>query len=62
MNERANLLKLLLRPDCVPKEAAFVDQMAVSRPDPNFAGEREWLCLTDRFDIPRQNACASYQN
>ena len=20
------------------------------------------LCLTNRFDIPRQNACASYQN
>src|SRR5947207_7472559 len=28
----------------------------------NFAGERKQLCLTDRFDIPRQNACASYQS
>src|SRR5205814_10337094 len=28
----------------------------------NFAGEKKRLCLTDRFDIPRQNACASYQN
>src|SRR4029077_16393178 len=24
--------------------------------------KRKWLCLTDRFNIPRQNACASYQN
>src|SRR6266513_4688712 len=28
----------------------------------NFTGEKEQLCLTRRFDIPRQNACASYQN
>src|SRR6266480_1528169 len=28
----------------------------VSRSNPNFAGKKEWLCLTDRLDIPRQNA------
>jgi hypothetical protein len=62
-DERANFLKLLLRPGCMTKEAAFVDQWAgfIFGP-PNFAGEKERLCLTDRFDIPRPNACASYQN
>jgi hypothetical protein len=28
----------------------------------HFAGKDVRLCLTSRFDIPRQNACASYQN
>jgi len=62
-DERANFLKLLLRPGCMTKEEAFVDQWAgVIFGHPNFAGEKERLCLTDRFDIPRPNACASYQN
>jgi hypothetical protein len=26
------------------------------------AGEKQQLCLTDRFDISRQNACANNQD
>jgi hypothetical protein len=35
---------------------------ACLRGETDFAGERQCLCLTKRFDIRRQNACASYQN
>ena len=28
----------------------------------NFDGEKERLCLTDRFDTSRQNACADNQD
>ena len=44
------------------KQAILVDQSDGLALDRNFAGETERLCLTSRFDIPRQNACASYQN
>jgi hypothetical protein len=43
-----------------PKE--FRDHGAFNRLEGNFVGETERLCLTDRFDIPRQNACADNQD
>lgn len=44
------------------ENALFVDQRAGFTLGRQFAREKEWLCLTDRFDIPRQNACTNYQN
>jgi hypothetical protein len=40
----------------------FAINVLIATSELNLAGEKTELCLTDRFDIRRQNACARYQN